>query len=217
MDQSLWEILNMAGYAMWLILAFSVLAMAVGIERAVSQWRFLSRARELHEKVARCLRSGAIEDARSACERSESPMADVYAVGFERFGRTKDEHVVAGVSRERIRMMAGLRSRLWMLGTIGATAPFVGLFGTVVGIMDAFATISETGKNDFGQVSGPIAEALYATAAGILVAVEAVIIYNYFNQKLQRISRESKLLTDEFLELLDEVEQGGEDGAREAS
>ena len=218
MDESLWEILNMAGYAMWLILAFSVVALAVGIERAMSQWRFLDKARNLHENVIRCLRSGAADDGRSACERSESLMADVYAVGFERSGRTKIENVAAAVNRERLRVMASLRKRLWILGTIGATAPFVGLFGTVVGIMGAFGTISQTGKNDFGQVSGPIAEALYATAAGILVAVEAVIIFNYFNQKLQGISLETRLLTDEFVELLEETEsQGEDDGARAAS
>jgi biopolymer transport protein ExbB len=214
MDKSLWEILNMGGYAMWVILAFSVLAVAVALERAIVQWKFMDRARGLAETVGRCLQKGALEEARSACERSTSPLAEVFLVGYERQGRTKRENVVAAVHRERVRVVGELRSRLWMLGTIGAVAPFVGLFGTVVGILNAFAEIYRNKTNDFAQISGPISEALYATAFGIAVAVEAVVIFNYFNQRLARVNVELKMLTDEFLEQLEE--HGPRAGARVA-
>lgn len=225
MNHSFWEILNMAGYAMWVILAFSVIALAVGLERLAVSWRFMDKARTLHETVVRCLSRGAFDEARSACERSRSPLADVYLAGYERLGRTKKENLEAAVHRERVKVLTDLKSRLWILGTIGATAPFVGLFGTVIGIMNGLADISETGKNDLAIVAGPISEALYATAAGILVAVEAVIFFNYFNQRLAGHAVELRMLTDEFLELLDEQEPGkpaggGEeepDGAREAA
>jgi biopolymer transport protein ExbB/TolQ len=205
MKHSLWEILNMAGGSMWVILGLSILAIAVTIERLLVQWRFTLRARGLHDTVARCLTRGALDEARSACERSRSPLADVYLVGYERLGRTKKDHLASAVHRERTRVMMDLKSRLWMLGTIGAIGVFVGLFGTVWGIMDAFMLIEETGRNEFAEVAGPIAEALYATAFGIVVAVEAVVLYNFFNQRLQRMAREFKMLTDEFLELLDEL------------
>jgi biopolymer transport protein ExbB len=219
MDYSLWEILNMGGFAMWIILAFSVLSVAVAIERSIVQWRFMDRARSLHDAVSKCLTRGAIEEGRSACERSRSPLADVYLVGYSRLGRTKRGAVEAAVNRERIRVMGDLQKRMWMLGTIGATAPFVGLFGTVVGIMGAFNRISETKSNEFSLVAGPIAEALIATAAGIIVAVFAVILYNYFNRRLSAIAMESRLLTDEFLELLLEVDEreGGSSTAKEVT
>lgn len=204
MNHSLWEILNMAGYAMWVIVAFSVIAVAVALERLIVQWRFMDKARALHETVTRCLSRGAFDEARSACERSQSPLADVYLVGYERLGRSKQENLEAAVHRERVKTLSDLKSRMWILGTIGATAPFVGLFGTVVGIMGGLADISETGKNDLAIVAGPISEALYATAAGILVAVEAVILYNFFNQRLAGFAMEVRMLTDEFLELLEE-------------
>jgi biopolymer transport protein ExbB/TolQ len=214
MKHSIWEILNMAGYAMWVILALSILAIAVAIERLAVQWRFMLRARALHDTVSRCLTRGALDEARSACERSRSPLADVYLVGYERLGRTKKDHLASAVNRERMRVMIDLKSRLWMLGTIGAIGVFVGLYGTVIGIMNAFQLIEETGRNDFAEVAGPIAEALYATAAGILVAVEAVVLYNFFNQRLSRLAVEFKMLTDEFLELLDELEpQPGRTGS----
>jgi biopolymer transport protein ExbB len=202
MDESIWELMGHGAGAMWIVLGFSVTALAVAIERAVAQWRFVTRARALGDTVVRCLARGALEESRSACERSPSPIADVFLVGYERLGRSKPEHVVTAVHRERLRVNQELRSRLWMLGTIGATAPFVGLFGTVVGIMSAMTGFKGDEEVKFTMVSGPISQALIVTAFGIVVAVLAVILFNFFSQRAARIATEMKLLTDEFLELL---------------
>ena len=208
MDQSIWELMSHGGGAMWVVVAFSVTALAVAIERAIAQWKFVTRARSLTDSVRRCLSRGALEEARSACERSPSPIADVFLVGYEKLGRAKPEHVATAVHRERVRVNQGLRARLWMLGTIGATAPFVGLFGTVVGIMAAMGGFKGDEEVKFTMISGPISQALIVTAAGILVAVEAVILFNYFSQHANRIAMEMKMQTDEFLELL--LEQPGD-------
>ena len=196
MDSSVWDLMGHGGYAMWLIVAFSVIAMAVAIERAIVQWQFTTRARDLAEIVNRCLDKGALSEGRTACERSPSPLADVFLVGYERLGRGKREHLAPAVHRERMRVGADLKTRLWILGTIGATAPFVGLFGTVIGIMSAMGRFKKDEVVTMGMVSKPISEALVVTAAGILVAVEAVILFNYFNQRASRIATEMKLLTD---------------------
>src|SRR5215207_3783252 len=214
MENSIWDLMSHGGGAMWVVVAFSVIALAVGIERAIAQWKFVTRARMLGETVTRCLARGAVEESRSACERSPSPIADVFLVGYERLGRAKPEHVATAVHRERLRVNQDLRSRLWMLGTIGATAPFVGLFGTVVGIMTAMGGFKADAEVKFSMVSGPISEALIVTAAGILVAVEAVILFNFFSQRANRVATEMKLLTDEFLELL--LEQPGDSQPRKA-
>jgi biopolymer transport protein ExbB len=201
MDSSIWELMSSGGYAMWAVVVFSVIALGVAIERAIAQWQFTARARALADTVARCLNRGALEEGKTACERSPSPLADVFLVGYARLGG-KPEHVAAAVHRERQRVATDLRSRQWMLATIGATAPFVGLFGTVVGMMGAMGKFKGVKEVTFSMVAGPLSEALVVTAAGILVAVEAVIFFNYFNQRAGRIGSEMKLLTDEFLELL---------------
>ena len=201
-SSSIWDLMSHGGGAMWVVVAFSVIALAVAIERAIAQWQFVTRARLLGDTVTRCLSRGALDEGRSACERSPSPIADVFLVGYERLGRAKPDHVVTAVHRERQRVNQDLRSRLWMLGTIGATAPFVGLFGTVVGIIVAMNELDPQSTVKLGEVSGPISSALIVTAAGILVAVEAVILFNFFSQRANRIATEMKLLTDEFLELL---------------
>jgi biopolymer transport protein ExbB/TolQ len=202
MKRSILELMSHGGGAMWVVVAFSVVALAVAIERAIAQWKFVTRARSLGEVVTRCLARGAVEEGRSACERSPSPIADVFLVGYERFGRAKPEHVATAVHRERLRVNQDLRARLWMLGTVGATAPFVGLFGTVVGIISAMGDLNPEQTVKLGEISGPISAALIVTAGGILVAVEAVIFFNFFSQRANRIATEMKLLTDEFLELL---------------
>ena len=226
MDQSFWELMNHGLGAMWVVLGFSIIALGVVIERAIVQWEFVTRARQLGDTVTRCLTRGALEEGRSACERSPSPIADVFLVGYARLGRTKPDHVVTAVHRERLRVNQTLRTRLWMLGTIGATAPFVGLFGTVVGIMSAMGDFKGDEEVKFTMVSGPISQALIVTAFGIVVAVGAVIAFNFFSQRAARIATEMKLLTDEFLELLLDHKsetsekaraKGDGDGSREAA
>jgi biopolymer transport protein ExbB len=203
MNLTVWEIIQLGGIPMWVIGAGSVLAVAVGLERLTAHWGFLDKARSLAETVNRCLARGAFAEGRTACERSSSPLADIFLVGYERQGRTPRAALVAAVHRERIRVTHGLKRWVWVLGTIGATAPFVGLFGTVLGVIGAFGDIAASGgQGGFDVVSGSIAEALYVTAAGIGVAVEAVVIFNFLNQRMARQAAELKMLTEEFLEVL---------------
>lgn len=78
-----------------------------------------------------------------------------------------------------------LRSKLWLLGTVTSSAPFIGLFGTVVGIIKSFGSIGEAGKAGFAIVSADLSEALIATAAGIMVAVIALLCYNFLTQRIK--------------------------------
>ena len=93
---------------------------------------------------------------------------------------------------------------LWALGTVGSSAPFVGLFGTVVGILKAFQSMSRAGTGGFKVVSQGIAAALVATAAGLLVAIYAIIAYNYFVSRVGAIALEYKVFCEEFLLALGE-------------
>jgi biopolymer transport protein ExbB len=202
MDMTLTEVITLGGFAMYTIIASSILAIAVGLERLVAVWSFAQRARQLKDTVVRCLQRGAIAEARTACERSTSPLADVYLIGFEHAGRGDVKKLENAVDRERQRVGITLKNRLWILGTIGATAPFVGLYGTVVGIMRAFSSISTMGNVSLQVVGKPIAEALITTAAGIFVAVEAVVLFNFFNAHNARLVTELKLDVEEFVDAL---------------
>src|SRR6476661_1411877 len=99
MNGSLLDMINDGGIALWFIVGLSVVALAVAIERAVAQWQFTARARALADTVGRCLQRGALDEGRSACERSPSPLADIFLVGYARM-HSKPELVYAAVHRE---------------------------------------------------------------------------------------------------------------------
>jgi biopolymer transport protein ExbB/TolQ len=199
--------LRVGGFTIAFILAASVLALVVAFERAAALWGVGDKARQLGEVITKHLLRGDFSAARSAAERSVTPAADIFLVGFDRADKPRAA-VEAAVERERQSVLLKLKRNLWVLGTIGATTPFVGLFGTVAGIMRSFRDlgldVQAGGSGGPGTVMTGISEALVATAAGILVAVEAVVLYNYFQAKLARVSVELKLLADEFVEVLKE-------------
>jgi len=214
MDKNLVALLK-SSVALWVIIACSVIAVMVAMERLMALWRFADRSRALADAVTRALFRGDLEDGRAQCERSGSPAAEVFlAVLLARAppapGRRAPgpEKVVAAVERQRMQLNLKLRQNLWVLGTIGATAPFVGLFGTVVGIMQAFHQMSVTGQGGFSVVAAGISEALITTAAGIAVAVEAVVIFNWLNIHVQKLSMQFKLLCEELVEIAIEPVDG---------
>jgi biopolymer transport protein ExbB len=195
----------------------SLAAVTVAIERTLTLWNLADASRKLSEQVRRALYRGAIPDARTACQRSKSPLADVMLAGFERLGRGSEDALRAAVERERQRMVLSLRGPLWVMGTIGATTPFLGLFGTVVGIMGAFRKIGESNQAGI-QVVGPyIAEALIATAVGIGIAVVALLVFNYFQSRLARTNIELRLTIEEFLEDLIDAHSKSPEPSRKAT
>jgi biopolymer transport protein ExbB len=200
--------LRLGGVTLAAILACSVIALAVAVERAVALWKVTDVARALNDSIARHLLRGDVAAARSVAERSDSLAADIFLVAFGRLDRPGAAGLETAVERERAQVGLKLKAHLWILGTIGATAPFIGLFGTVAGIMRSFKDlgldVEAGGTGGTSAVMMGISEALVATAAGILVAVQAVIFYNYFQSRLGRIQVELRLLTEEFLELVRE-------------
>lgn len=216
MNLTLSEIFSHGGGTMWVVVAFSVLALAIAVERAIVQWRVLLRARDLTGVVVTALGRGDLAAARKACDGSSSPLADVFLIGFQRVSG-KPRYLGPAVHRERVRVTTALRARQWMLATMGATVPFIGLYGTVVGIMDAMGRFDSNATVTMGMVAGPLSLALIVTAAAILVAVEAVILYNFFNQRVTAIGAEFKLLTDEFLEELVEASAAAPAAASEGA
>jgi biopolymer transport protein ExbB/TolQ len=208
--EELLHYLRLGGITMAIILVSSLVALAVAIERIIALWGVGDQAKSLAETIARNLLRGDVAAAKTAAQRSNAVAADIYLAGFGRLDRngTASATLDAAVDRERMQVGLKLKRNLWILGTIGATAPFVGLFGTVTGIMRSFRDlgldVQGGGTGGTQAVMSGISEALVATAAGILVAVEAVVLYNYFQARIGRIAIELKLLADEFVELLRE-------------
>jgi biopolymer transport protein ExbB/TolQ len=209
----LFHYLRLGGVTIVVLLLASVLAIGVAVERLIALWGVGSRTRELGQLIARHLLRGEIGASRSAADRSTAVSADLFRAGFERATKTTGPPLDAAVDRERVQLTLKLRRGLWILGTIGATAPFVGLFGTVWGIMRTFKDlgldVEGGGSGGSAAVMSGLSEALVVTAVGILVAVEAVVLFNVFQARLSRLNLELRLIAEEFVDLLREQSPTG--------
>src|SRR5437773_8907206 len=198
------EVLTSGGSVMvvtkLIILAGSIAAVIIGIERALFLRGFAAKARELHEQVVRALLRGDAAIALHECDRSHVATAALYRAAFDRAQRP--DRIADAVDRARREVIQALRAPLGMLGTLGAVMPFVGLFGTVVGILGSFRQIGMTGQSGFAVVAPAISEALITTAGGIAVAVEAVVLFNVFQARISKEAFDLTLRADELTEVV---------------
>lgn len=110
------------------------------------------------------------------------------------------EYLAEVVEDRRFEEIEALKGEIWILGTVGVSAPFIGLLGTVIGIIKSFHSMAVEGSGGFAVVAAGISEALVATALGLAVAIIAVIFYNYFHTKLERIEAVMTIGSDRVLE-----------------
>src|SRR4029079_14926382 len=176
------------------LLIQSVFMIAVGIERWLTYTKAKQQSRQYAPKVAQALKNSNIDEAINISDRhKDSHLTMVVSSGLKEFAAhqgnadiSADEMEASKRALERAIAVktAELKRGLAGLATVGSTAPFVGLFGTVVGIIGAFQALKTNESAGIGAVGGAIAEALVATSFGILVAVPAVWLFNYFTNKV---------------------------------
>lgn len=146
-----------------------------------------------------------------------SPVSKVFRAGYVELSKLKSagggdttmseqlggiENVERSLRRATSTEVTHLESMLSFLASVGSTAPFVGLFGTVWGIMEAFVQLNVSDNLSIQTVSGPIAEALIATALGLFAAIPAVLAYNYFNSRVRVLTVEMDNFVNDFLNIV---------------
>jgi biopolymer transport protein ExbB len=172
----------------------SVIAIAVVIDRLLAMQGTERAIARMDAKLVEALARGASEADLAAIAGSRGAPAMVLGPVARAARRgTAPEDLARIVDGRIFEAQERLRQRLWLLATIGSIAPFVGLFGTVVGIMRSFHAIAASGSGGFAVVAAGISEALVATALGLGVAVVAVAFYNYFEARLERIEAELRI------------------------
>jgi biopolymer transport protein ExbB/TolQ len=186
------------GIAMYPLLLGSILSIAILIERIVVLSRASRADRELAPVLQEMLTKGQVAEAVARCQRGEGPLARVLAVGLAGESGSREQRQKA-VERALTRETGNLERYLPILATIGSIAPFVGLFGTVLGIMRAFRDIGLAGAAGGAVVAAGVAEALIATAMGLFVAVVAVIAFNHLMSWAQGILTNTQLNVEELL------------------
>ncbi len=155
---------------------------------------------------------------KSAQELAGSPLSNVFRAGYEelsKLAQSKDgkegsmserlggiENVERALHRASRAELTGLEAHVSFLGTVGSTAPFVGLFGTVMGILSAFSEIAEKGNATIATVAAPIGNALLATAAGLFAAIPAVVAYNALLARIRVFDTEMEAFSADFLNIV---------------
>lgn len=208
----IWSTMTWAGRSVVIILALmSVWSLTIAFERL---WRFANAKRQsvmLAREVTPLLEHHHLEDAMRKVGESrfaQSHLARVLAAGLGELRRDRDlpadfDTVGAArraIDRETLIVLAQMRRGLGTLATISTTAPFIGLFGTVVGIINAFQGMAATGSGGLMAVSAGIAEALATTAFGLLVAIPAVWLFNYFVGRIESFQVDMSSATSQLVD-----------------
>ena len=188
-----------------ILLIFSVMSWSI----ILSKWSSLNRARTQSGRFLRAFRKAhRLQDIAAVAEQFKpSPLVPVFENAYEEFRRQGEGNIVAVQRAAQIASseeLTRLERRLPLLATCGAVTPFIGLFGTVWGIIDAFHGLGDAGAATLRAVAPGISEALITTAAGLFTAIPAVIAYNQYTSSI----REFGARMDDFsLEILNFIER----------
>ena len=214
----MWETMGWVAKAVaFILVGMSMISFGVSIERYYTFYQARKQSKLYAPQVAKHLKDGRLKDALAVSQAKTyqySHLAKVVLAGLQEYqfqqdagGNLNRDDILDTVRRAIQRATAltanDLKKGIPSLATIGATAPFVGLLGTVVGVINAFAGIGSQGSAGLGAVSAGISEALIETALGLIVAIPAVWLYNYFTGRLEYFNVEmdnsSSELVDYFI------------------
>ncbi len=204
-ELGLWDLLKSGDVTMWLLVLCSIVSVGVMINRFLYYHSCRINAHEFFQKFRRGHKRG--EDLGALivlCDEMPGPLPALLKEGVRRVMErpVKRDELEAQLQRHARYQVVEMEKLLGILGTIGSIAPFIGLFGTVMGVMRAFHDLAIAGSGGTTVVAAGIAQALIATAGGLVVAVPAVAAYNYFIRVVKRTATELELAIGEALDVL---------------
>jgi len=213
LDLSLRSLFVHGGFILLLLLLASLWSWVLIVERWMAYRRAEAGSDRLSARVAKLARAGQVAEARELAQAEEGSLGRLLLAGLAHPSReraTLDE----ALERKQAEELMELERNLGTLGTLGSVAPYVGLFGTVLGIIRSFQSLGQGGADAAGaaMVSAGIAESLVATAAGLAVAVPAVIFFNTYSRRLTVLETRMAVGGSELVEALtDKSRKGGAD------
>jgi biopolymer transport protein ExbB len=200
--KTIWEILQIGGFTMYILLFCSILSIAIFLEKIIYyRKRSKTKRAEFMMRAASALKTEDIKKAMEICKETLSPFSKVVYSGLQLYGHHKRE-ISNAMEREITIETTKLERYTEIVGTIGNTAVYIGLFGTVLGIIRAFHDIAVAGAGGMSIVIGGVAEALVCTATGLFVAIPAVIAFNYFTKKVGHFMDDMELCASELTDLI---------------
>ncbi|MCX5693568.1 MAG: MotA/TolQ/ExbB proton channel family protein [Candidatus Omnitrophica bacterium] len=204
---NIWQLIKMGGFTMVILLCASVLSIAIILERVIT-YRRKSRIKrkDFMLKMRQEIKKNRLNPAIEICQATNTPFAQVVHAGLSFFDCSEKE-ISNNMERQIIIETTILERLTSVIGTIGSVSVYVGLFGTVLGIIRAFHDISVSGSGGISVVISGISEALACTAAGLCVAVPAVVAYNYFMKKIDDFIKDMELAASETMDLISAIKK----------
>jgi biopolymer transport protein ExbB len=183
------DIIHKGAIATYPLILMSIISVTVVLERLWSLKNIGSITLRITESLLEPIKKGQRDLAIAICKQnSQSPAARIFLNVLDREGSQGLETASTLATEAMFEETQKLKKHLWILGTVASSAPFIGLLGTVVGIIKAFESMAVTGTGGFAVVAAGISEALVATALGLGVAIIAVIFYNYFQTRIATLN-----------------------------
>lgn len=192
------HLFELGGPAMWAITSLAVLGVTIFIERMVVVLTTVGQLQALDRRMRDAVLAGNLPELVSTCAKAPGGIAPVLMRGLEAAMRKEGrDDILSEMSRDGRRLSLKLRRGLGMLATLGSMSPFMGLFGTVLGIMSALKNIGASGSGGLDVVAGGVSEALVTTAAGILVAIVMVLLHQFLRAQLTKGVLEVQVLVED--------------------
>lgn len=197
------EIIHLGWIATYPLILMSIMSVTVVLERLWSLKNITAVTLRITESILEPLRKGQRDLAVAICrQNTHSPASRILLNILDREPNQRLE-VTNNVATEAIFAESQrLRKHLWILGTVASSAPFIGLLGTVIGIIRAFESMAVAGTGGFAVVAAGISEALVATALGLAVAIMALIFYNYFQTRIGSLNGLFRIQVGKILQII---------------
>src|ERR1700729_2538752 len=194
-------LMQQGGWDMWLLLLISIVGLAVVIERLVFFQMQHSDTKGLLRQIGTKVSADDLDGAIELCKKNRGMLPKILEFGLLR-GTKNRADITDALSIALMEHLNSLERNLAVIGTIAVIAPFVGLFGTVLGIIHAFDDIAIKGNSSPAVVAAGVGEALITTAAGLFVAVLSVIFFNYFKTRIKAYNQEMIVAANQLAEML---------------
>jgi biopolymer transport protein ExbB len=191
---------------MYPLLFFSVLAATVAIERFIVFSKAKINVSDFLTKIRKALLVNRnVKEAIKICEQSKGPVASVMKAGLLRYGHSRED-VEKTIENAALYELDRLEKRLGVLATTANVAPMLGFLGTVAGMIKSFATLAEQGLTNPAAVAVGISEALITTATGLIIAIPAQLVYNWYTTKITRFVRDIETASNMLIETFTEMD-----------
>jgi biopolymer transport protein ExbB len=194
---------------MWVLLAFSITALAVIVERGLVLRSAKIKVNEFLAKLRKALIvNKSLRDAIKICEQYKGPLASIMKAGLLKYGQPRED-IEKTIETAALHEIARLEKRLVILASVANVSPLLGFFGTVTGMIKSFDALAEQGLSNPGAVAAGISEALVTTAGGLAVAIPVQLAYNFFMNSINNSVRDIETSTNMLLETFGEMERSG--------